>query len=69
VPQCLEDNQHHALPLDQLLEETRLERCAEEIICQEEIVSTSHHREVDAAHWRAAVKLKAVGSNDSTRYV
>ena len=69
VPQHLEANQHHAPPLDQLLEEMRLELCAEEIIYPNRMASTSHLREEDAAHWRAAVKLKAVGSNDSTRYV
>ena len=69
VPQHLEANQHHAPPLDQLLEEMRLELCAEEIIYPNRMASTSHLREEGAAHWRAAVKLKAAGSNDSTRYV
>lgn len=65
----LEASQHHAPALDQLLEEMRLELCAEEIIYQNRMASTSRLREEVAAHWRAAVKLKAVGSNDSTRYV
>ena len=69
VPQRLEDNQHHAQPSDQLLEEMRLAQCVEGIICPEGMALINHHREVDAAHWRTAVKLKAVGSNDSTRYV
>lgn len=69
VPQHLEANRYHAPPLDQLLEEMRPELCAEEITYPNRTVSTSHLREEDEAHWRAAVKLKVVGSNDSTRYV
>lgn len=69
VPQHLEANPHHAPPLDQLPEEMRLELCAEETIHRNKMASTSHLREEDAAHWLAAVKLKAAGSNDLTRYV
>jgi hypothetical protein len=69
VPQHLEANRHHAPLLDQLPEEVRLELCAEEIIYPNQTASTSHLRVEDVAHWRAAVKLKAAGSNDLTRYV
>jgi hypothetical protein len=69
VPQHLEASRHHAPPLDQVLEEMRPELCVEGTIYPNRMPSTSHLREEDAAHWRAAVKLKAVGSNDSTRYV
>ena len=69
VPQHLEANRHHAPLLDQLLEEMRLELCAEGTTYPNRTASTSHQHEVHAAHWRAAVKLMAAGSNDSTRYV
>lgn len=69
VPQHLEANRHHAPPLDQLLEERRLGLCVEETIYPNRTASTSHLGEEAAAHWRAAVKLKVVGSSDLTRYV
>lgn len=69
VLQHLEANRHHAPPSDQLLEEMRLEPCAEETIYPNRTASTNRLRLEDAAHWRAAVKLKAAGSNDSKRYV
>lgn len=69
VPQHLEANRHHAPPLDQLLEEMLPELRAEGIIYPNRMASTSHLREEGVAHWRAAVKLKVVGSNDLTRYV
>jgi hypothetical protein len=65
-PHRLEDNLHRAHSLDNRTGGMRPQLREEH---QWQTVPANNHREVGAAHSAACLRLKAAGSNDSTRYV